>query len=370
MKVLFQSRKTLFSAPGGDTTQLLKTKEYLEKLGVQVDITMELTPDLNGYDIVHVFNLMRPQDIYLQVQNAKKQSKKVALSTIYGPYTEYEKKARGGILQVLNRFFPITTIEYFKVIARVVLNREVSKGTLVYLLNGHKRLQRKIIANTDVFLPNSVSEMNRVAKDFNLKSYQFVDIPNAVDLDTFNYETVEIDEKNEIYRDCVLCVSRIEGRKNQLNLVRASKNLPYHFVFIGKPGANFKKYFEQCKEEAGDNCTFLGVIPHEDLPQFYKLSKVHVLPSWMETPGLSSLEAGVMKNNLVVTEKGDTRDYFEDYAYYCEPDHIDGMVSAIQKAFMEDFDHELRNKILNNYSWKDTARETLKAYKLIVDSDE
>ena len=50
MKILFQSRKTLFTAPGGDTTQILKTKEYLEKAGCIVDITLELEPDLSGYD--------------------------------------------------------------------------------------------------------------------------------------------------------------------------------------------------------------------------------------------------------------------------------------------------------------------------------
>ena len=93
MKVLFQSRKTLFTVPGGDTTQILKTKEYLERLGVKVDISLDLEPCLESYDIVHVFNLMRPQELYLQVKNAKKQGKKVALSTIYGPYIEFEKKA-------------------------------------------------------------------------------------------------------------------------------------------------------------------------------------------------------------------------------------------------------------------------------------
>ena len=91
MKVLFQSRKTLYSVPGGDTTQIMKTKEYLEKLGVAVDVSLELTPDVSKYDIVHVFNLMRPQELYLQVKNAKKYEKRVALSTIYGPYEEYEK---------------------------------------------------------------------------------------------------------------------------------------------------------------------------------------------------------------------------------------------------------------------------------------
>lgn len=366
MKVLFQSRKTLFSAPGGDTTQMLKTKEYLEKLGVQVDVTIDLEPDLSDYDIVHIFNLMRPQDVYLQVKNAKRYGKKIALSTIYGPYEEYEKKARGGFLQVVNRFLSITQIEYLKVIARAVLNLEFSKGTIIYLLKGHKRLQKEIVKNVDVFLPNSESEMLRVAKDFNLWDYKHVAIANAVDINKFDYSKIQIDNALEQYRDCVLCVARIEGRKNQLNVIKACKSLPYKFVFIGKPSPNSKKYFEMCKQEASDNCIFLGQIDHEKLPQFYKLAKVHILASWMETPGLSSLEAGVMKTNIVVTKKGDTEDYFHDYAFYCEPDDLESIRLAVKNAFETPFNEELRQRILDNYKWEDTANQTLEGYKMIV----
>lgn len=365
MKILFQSRKTLFTAPGGDTTQILKTKEYLEKLGISVDISLELTPDVSNYDIVHVFNLMRPQELYLQVKNAKKYGKKVALSTIYGPYEEYEKKARGGILQVLNNMLSITQIEYLKVIARAVLNFEFSKGTCVYLLNGHKRLQRKIIKMVDVFLPNSDSEMLRVAQDFNLTTYNYVAVANAVDVNKFDFEKVAIDPELEKYKDCVLCVSRIEGRKNQLNIIRACNELPYKFVYIGKAGANFHKYFEQCKKEANSNTFFLGQIEHEKLPQFYKLAKVHILASWMETPGLSSLEAGVMKTNIVVTKKGDTEDYFKDFAFYCEPDDLSTIKNAVQQAYETPFTEGLRTRILNNYTWEDTARQTLDGYKSV-----
>ncbi|MCC8172796.1 MAG: glycosyltransferase [Parabacteroides sp.] len=365
MKVLFQSRKTLYSAPGGDTTQLLKTKEYLEKLGVTVDISLELLPDLTGYDLVHVFNLMRPQELYLQVKNAKKQGKKVALSTIYGPYVEFEKKARGGILQWMNKFLSISQIEYLKVIARLVLNGERNKGTWVYLMNGHKRLQRKIVNWIDVFLPNSQSEMERVAGDFRLKNYNYVVVPNAVDVSKFDYNKVVIDPENEKFRDCVLCVSRIEGRKNQLNIIRAAKNLPYTFVFIGKAGPNFGRYMEKCKEEGTRNCVFLGQIDHEKLPQFYKLCRVHILASWMETPGLSSLEAGIMYSNIVVTRKGDTEDYFANYAYYCEPDDSDSIRKAIKEAYHAPFDPGLRDRIMQNYKWSDTARETLKGYQSI-----
>lgn len=366
MKVLFQSRKTLFTAPGGDTTQILKTKEYLEKSGISVDISLDLTPDVSAYDIIHVFNLMRPQELYLQVKNAKKYGKKVALSTIYGPYEEYEKKARGGILQFINKFLSITQIEYLKVIARAILNFEFSKGTVIYLLNGHKRLQRKIIKMVDVFLPNSHSEMKRVADDFNLEQYNYVAVANAVDINKFDYNKVDIDEEFEKYRDCVLCVSRIEGRKNQLNIVRACKDLPYKFVFIGKAGANFHKYHELCKKEANENMFFLGQIEHEKLPQFYKLAKVHILASWMETPGLSSLEAGVMRCNVVATKKGDTEDYFEDYAYYCEPDDLNSIKEAVVNAYNNAFDEKFHDRIINNYTWEDTAEQTLAGYKSII----
>lgn len=365
MKILFQSRKTLYTAPGGDTTQLLKTKEYLEKLGVEIDISLDLEPDLTEYDIVHVFNLMRPQELYLQVCNAKRQGKKVALSTIYGPYIEYEKKARGGVLQLMNKFLNITQIEYLKVIARMVLNGEYSRGTWVYLVNGHKRLQRKIINMVDVFLPNSHSEMLRVVDDFKLKTYNYVAIPNAVDIGKFDFEKTIIDSENEKYRDCVLCVSRIEGRKNQLNIIRAVKGLPYKFVFIGKAGPNFAKYMDRCKLEGAENCEFLGQIDHEKLPQFYKLCRVHILASWMETPGLSSLEAGIMRSNVVVTRKGDTEDYFKNLAFYCEPDNLLSIRIAVESAYNVSFNDQLYKRIMENYTWEDTARETLKGYESI-----
>lgn len=363
MKVLFQSRKTLFTAPGGDTTQILKTKEYLEKLGVEVDVSIELTPDVSAYDIVHVFNLMRPQELYLQVRNAKKYGKKVALSTIYGPYEEYEKKARGGVLQKINRFLSITQIEYLKVVARAVLNFEFSKGTIIYLLNGHKRLQRKIIDMVDVFLPNSHSEMRRVEFDFGLQNCNYVSVANAVDIAKFDYDKVNVDAEFEKYRDCVLCVSRIEGRKNQLNIIRACKDLPYRFVYIGKAGANFKGYYQQCVEESGEKVHFLGQIDHEKLPQFYKLAKVHILASWMETPGLSSLEAGVMKTNVVATKKGDPEDYFGDFAYYCEPDDLESIRKAVVAAYEAPFEERLRERIISEYTWEKTADQTLQGYQ-------
>lgn len=364
MKVMFQSRSTLFSVPGGDTVQILKTKEYLSKLGVIIDISIDSEPDLTGYDIVHLFNLIRPQDILIQIRNAKKYNKKIVLSTIYGLYTEYDRLARTKFSKLISNALPTSTLEYLKTIVRGVKNNEVHKGTLQYLACGHMNAQNEIISSVDVFLPNSYSEMRRVINDFNgARNKVFVVVPNAVDTSIFDPYNVVISNELSKFKGCVLCVARIEGRKSQLSLVRAMRGLPYHLVLIGKSAPNHISYFQQIKKEAGDNVHILGQVDHNLLPQFYKMSKVHALVSWMETPGLSSIEAAAMGCNIVVTEKGDPRDYFEDYAYYCDPASIDSIRSAIIDAYEAPVNPELRTHVLNNFTWEHTAVKTLEGYR-------
>lgn len=86
MRVLLQSRTNLFSVAGGDAVQILKTKKYLEKYGIDADISTELEPCVSKYDVVHLFNLMRGQEVYIQVRNAKKYRKPVVLYNLWSIY--------------------------------------------------------------------------------------------------------------------------------------------------------------------------------------------------------------------------------------------------------------------------------------------
>ncbi len=94
------------------------------------------------------------------------------------------------------------------------------------------------------------------------------------------------------------------------------------------------------------------------------MAKVHALVSWMETPGLSSLEAGAMDCNIVVTKKGDTQEYFENFAYYCEPDDVNSIKTALDLAYNNPVNSDLKRKILNQYTWEKTAEKTLEAYQM------
>lgn len=365
MNVLFQSRNSLFVDHVGDTTQVLKTKEYLEKNGIKVDISLELEPDVSKYDLVHIFNFTRPQEAFIQARNAKRYHKKVVVSPIFVDYSEYDKKGRGGIIKVLFKLLKKNQIEYFKILGKAIVTREIHKGNLLVLQKGVWRTQKESLKYIDLFLPNSLSEWNRFAKEFGIRDALYQVVPNAVDQQLFNTEQVEIDPEHLRFKGCVLCVARVDGRKNQFRLVQALEKFPEKLVFAGKISQHHHKDFIRLKNFERPNTYFLGNIPHKKLPSLYAVSKVHVLPSFFETTGLSSLEAGVMGCNIVVSDRGDVREYFGNLAHYCEPDSIDSIRHAVSEAYNSSVNPELRKRILENFTWEITASKTLSAYGLL-----
>ncbi|HET6766325.1 MAG TPA: glycosyltransferase family 4 protein [Chitinophagaceae bacterium] len=358
MRILFISRATLYKDKGGDTIQIVNTARYLGKLGAEVTIRLcNEHIDYSRFDIIHFFNIIRPADILLHIDRS---GKPFVVSTIYVDYSEYEKNERTGTAGILFKIFSPDAIEYLKVIGRFIANGEKIVSTK-YLLLGQKKSIKKIISGSGMLLPNSHSEYKRLSQDYNITK-TFKVIPNAIDTSLFNEKS-----GNETRSDnLVICVGRIEGRKNQLNLIKALNGTEFRLVIIGSPSANQVKYYAKCKEIAAPNVSFVESVEQEELIDYYKAAKVHALPSWFETTGLSSLEAAAMGCNIVITEKGDTREYFENYAYYCDPGSPQSIFDAIRKAATNSTSRELQKKILNQYTWSHAAKLTLEAYEEIV----
>ena len=358
-----QARINLLTAPGGDTVQILKTKEYLEKLGIDVDLSIEISKNFSyeKYDIVHLFNVTRIQETYWFAKMSKKANKKVVLSTIFWDNTEVEKKADIGFRALINKYLSLNQIEYLKTLGRLIIQKEYNLSTFQLLKKGFRGLQKETILYIDLFLPNAEIEMNMFHKFFSPnKQLPYDVIPNAVTVQ------VTADDGFEEYKDCILCVGRIDPRKNQLNLVRALKNTNYKVVFVGQPAPNHVDYMNKIKKEATSNMYFLGWMDNTKISTLYKQAKVHVCPSWYETPGLASLEAAALGCNIVVTEPGSTREYFEDQAFYCKPDSIESIKNSIELAFNSPINKDLQTRILEKYTWQVTAKKTFEAYKKVL----
>lgn len=370
MKVLMQSRKNFFTLKGGDTVQLLKTKNELEKLGVEVDISLDYAPDLSDYDLVHISNLTRIQETYMHVMNAVKQKKPIVLSTIYWPMEEFEKNGQVGIRKMVNKCMSLDNEERIKALARLIKDKNSrDKATMNLLKVGYTKMQKYVIDNVDYFMPNSEMEMEMLRKHLHVKNDRYSVIPNAIDDEVAirQYKS-EVPIKFEQYKDSIICVGRIEPRKNQLALVQALDGLNYKLVLVGEVSNNQKGYFAEIKKyiEKNENFYYIPRIENDELYQLYKVCKVSVLPSWLDTPGLVSLEAGAMGCSLAVSTKGSTTEYFNKYAEYCEPDDVTSIRSAVDRAYAKDRSDDLRKIIMSNYTWKIAAKKTLECYRKVV----
>jgi glycosyltransferase involved in cell wall biosynthesis len=358
MKVAFFSRATLFSGKGGDTVQISNTAIQLRRLGIDVDILVsDREINYSQYDLLHFFNIIRPDNI---LNHIRRSGKPFVVSTIFVDYSEFEKKARKGLPAILFKILPADSIEYLKAVARSLVSGEKIKSRY-FFLNGQKKSIRQIAGKAAMLLPNSENEYERFQKAYDVPK-KFRVIPNGIDTSLFRL-------KNEIVqRDdrLVLCVARIEGLKNQLTLIRALAGTKYKLIIVGSPAPNQISYYEQCKQAATSNIEFIDFMEQQSLLEYYQRAKVHILPSWFETTGLSSLEAAVMGCNIVITPKGDAKEYFEDYAYYCDPESSESIFRAVESAASSSVNPGLANLVHEKYTWEIAAAKTRDAYLEIL----
>jgi glycosyltransferase involved in cell wall biosynthesis len=356
IKVALITRSTLYTVPGGDTVQVMETTRHLGDMGVSAEIKLTNEHiDYAQYDLLHFFNLTRPADILF---HSKKARKPFVVSTIMCNYSEYDKHHRKGIGYLFS-FLPADRIEYIKTIGRWLKGSD-TLSSKYYLWKGQRNSVIKILKNAGMILPNSLSEYKRITETYPC-NVNYAIVPNGVSTHVFqrNY-FIRRNEK------MILCVARIEGIKNQLNLIKALNNTAFKLYLIGSHAPNQKAYYDECRSIASSNITFIDHLPQHELVKYYQQAKVHVLPSWFETTGLSSLEAAVMGCNVVITDKGDAKEYFGTNAFYCDPAKPQSILAAIEKASESSYNEDLHDMILKKYTWKHAAKQTYNAYQQTI----
>ncbi len=357
MRIAFITRSTIFTSAGGDTIQVLKTAKCLRRLNVSVDIKLTHEKvNYSRYDLLHFFNVIRPADILPHIRTYHAP---FVITPLFIDYSEFDKKYRGGIAGKIFRFFSADQIEYAKTVARWLKGQQELKS-YSYLVNGQDHSVRNIIKKAALLLPNSQMEYEQIAFRYSME-LPYMIIPNGIDAEIFTMnEAIKKDEK------MILCVGRMEGLKNQLNLIKALKDSPFQLYVIGNHSINQKGYYDQCRNAAGPNVHFIEYIPQNQLIEYYQRAKVHVLPSWFETCGLSSLEAASMGCNIVITQKGYAREYFNDNAFYCDPSSSSSIKAAVEKAAIAPPSKELQQKIFSHFTWQNAAEATYQAYKKCI----
>jgi glycosyltransferase involved in cell wall biosynthesis len=370
VRVLFALRVDAFRRIGGDTVQASKTRDALRSLGVHVDLTTDLNSPLRGYDLVHVFNLVRVHETFWFARHAVREGVPVVLSPIYWDFDEVERRWQGALLSLALRVLGRDVTERLKTAARIVLRGERSVAALLQLVYGYRRQQQQVVAWSSCLLPNSTAEQQVLGRRFNIRNKLIAVVPNAVD-PLFAKGNGSRFKQRYGLDDFLLCVGRFDPRKNQLRLVEAVRDLGIPLVLIGSAAPNHTSYYRRVTRAARmvrPPALILGHFDARELADAYAAARVHVQPSWIETPGLASLEAGLAGCNLVVADVPPVREYFGDYVWYCDPGDVSSIRRAILEAWASPPRPELGEHIRKNYTWERAAQVTLKAYRQVLEA--
>ncbi len=323
MKILFFTYPVAFVTPGGGEVQLVETRKALQSLSVQVDLFNIWQPNITQYDVIHLFS----------VQSGVRQLQMLA--------------QQQGV-PVVNS--PIMWIR---------------KGASLYDM----RNLYEVMANSDLVLPNSQAEKEAFLDFYDLPDEKYHVAHNGIDPATFTSVAADLfTQQFQLEQNSfVLCVGNIEPRKNQYRLIEAANQLQQQLVLIGH--VRDQAYFNECQKIMGDNVHYLGALPHNSalLKSAYAACKMHVLAGLLETPGLVSLEAAALGAPLVSTAVGSAKEYFADVIQYCDPLSVDSIAQAIAKTQARGRNTQaLQQKIVTEFTWQNTARQTLAAYEKVL----
>jgi glycosyltransferase involved in cell wall biosynthesis len=164
--------------------------------------------------------------------------------------------------------------------------------------------------------------------------------------------------------DYLLYVSRIEPRKNQLDLLRAYLELGlYHqgksLVFVGKtslPVPQLKEMLMPLNADIREKVFFLEDISNADLRLLYQAAGLFVYPSKGEGFGIPPLEAGALGIPTICSNTT----AMEDFTFFGDK-HINPDVATLKASILQALAErpsnlrEISNTIRRRYGWEKAA---------------
>lgn len=336
MKVGFIAPLGIAVVGGGVRTQALQTAEALEKLNIEVDFVSPWQEGIQA-DIVHVF-VAGPETLGIL-----KRCSELGIKTVLSPVF-FSNRSVATVASSLK--------------AEKILSK-VGSG-----IRSDFGIKAEACRLADLVLPNTTAEAELIEKGFGIKPSKILVVPNGVEIRFANSTPNSFIEKYGI-EDFVLFVGQAGApRKNVVKLLQAAPQIKAQIVIIGSLYND--EYGQKCKKLAdkAGNVTFINTLEHDSslLSSAYTACHTFVLPSQYETPGIAAMEAALAGANIAITERGGTKDYFQDWAEYLNPDSAKSIAEAVNSSLKKKKNQDLKNHIIDHFNWDEVGKKTLAAY--------
>ncbi len=224
--------------------------------------------------------------------------------------------------------------------------------------------EKELIQSCHKLTVVSNSLRNELEKHYKVKADV---IYNAVDTDYFNNNGRSEKE------DSILFIGKLSIGKGILDLLRIAQILqrshPYVTIYLIGDGP-LKNYINSYViKKSLSNVKLLGHVSHIEIKDFYKRSRIFVLPTYYEGLPTTILEAMASKMPVVATNISGLPEQIEEgvTGYMLSPGNIKGFYNRIvellenpekQKIFGENG----REKVLTEFSWPRITEIIIKKY--------
>ncbi|MBR4920423.1 MAG: glycosyltransferase family 4 protein [Prevotella sp.] len=331
MKIAFLFNRLRVSRGDGIVSQAFTWKKILENRGHQVDLTSSWNyVDYSEYDIVQLFG--KPINLLDDVRGLETKTKNIVIAPIFDKDPHYSFST----YKIFSRFGSehLRTYNNFYALRRI---RNSVKGCLV-------RSQYELYVMRNVF--GYDSEKCKVV----MLSNGTESVPFSLERDNF-----------------CLHISRLGATgKNVKRLIDASEKYQFRLVLGGMLKESEKAEFDSWMK-GKHYAEYLGYLSDEKKHELCMNAKVFALPSFIEGVGLAALEAATLGCDVVITNIGGPKEYFNGLAKTVDPYSVDEIGKAV-RFFLDGntFQPKLSEHIITNYSDDNVVEKLEKVYMEFV----
>jgi len=312
---------------------------YIENVVTALSKNMKIDLIVNEDEVKYFTDISKNINFIIVSKYLKKPILNVLWHLLILPFTIDKNTYEWMLLPAGNRrlmsFYPIKTLVTMHDLSQFNVEKKYDAFRMFYI----KKVIPFFLKRADKIFTVSENTAKDMVTHYGMKREELIVNYNGVNTNNFSPSSTLNNEKSYI-----LYVARIEHPgKNHLNLIKAYELLPekykqsHDLYLIGSDWNGAEIVHEYAKNSKDTNkIKFLGYVPNEDLPGFYRNASLFAFPSFYEGFGIPVVEAMASGTPVITSSTSSLPEVGGDAAIYFDPDSPKQISQAIVQVLKDE----------------------------------
>lgn len=330
---------------GGDDVQMRAIAKFLTSNGVDVEVQSLGRFDPRNWDWAIISNLGLAHRAGVAAERCRTASVPFVLFPIFWDLRSIvprsEQRLYSRVLPLDSRRLRMASQLKYLLAGRPEVSWRSS-------LRSERQTMRKVLAQAQVICPNSYAESEHLAEYAGVgPDERWAVVRNGIWSEAIPEGAPWGDRAAE-----VLVLGNLCPRKNSLRLVRAAKAFEVPLRLVGyRRGTTLDRYSELVLSECGPLTTFVEQVSHAEALRLLSEARAHAQVSFLETPGLATLEAAAAGASVVASASPVVREYLPAGTRLVRPESLGDIGRQLRAALDEPPDADFAKWVREDLHW-------------------